>query len=246
MALLLKDTAYNRMIFMVAASDHVTGLASLTLTITASKNGAAFGSIAPTVTDLTTGWYNLAFTTTHTNTLGDLALHITGTAADPLDFVDQVIAFPLNVATVVVGTNNDKTGYTASTVSDKTGYSLSASQTTNITGNLSGSVGSVTAGVTVTTNNDKTGYTASTVSDKTGYSLSSPQVINITGNLSGSVGSVTSPVVATSVTNPVTAGTVSDKTGYSLSNPQAFHLIVLTQQVRSQMDIIRLAWLSLI
>jgi len=31
-------------------------------------------------------------------------------------------------------------------------------QTMDITGNLSGSVGSVTAGVTVTTNNDKTGY----------------------------------------------------------------------------------------
>ena len=45
----------------------------------------------------------------------------------------------------------------------KTGYSLTATtglgdQTANLTGNLSGSVGSVTAGVTVTTNNDKTGY----------------------------------------------------------------------------------------
>jgi hypothetical protein len=33
-----------------------------------------------------------------------------------------------------------------------------AATTVNLTGNLSGSVGSVTAGVTVTTNNDKTGY----------------------------------------------------------------------------------------
>lgn len=36
--------------------------------------------------------------------------------------------------------------------------SLAAAQTCNITGSLSGSVGSVTAGVTVTTNNDKAGY----------------------------------------------------------------------------------------
>jgi hypothetical protein len=43
---------------------------------------------------------------------------------------------------VVVATNNDKTGY------------------------------SLSGGVTVTTNNDKTGYTVSTVTDKTGYSLS--------------------------------------------------------------------------
>jgi hypothetical protein len=89
-------------------------------------------------------------------------------------------------------------------------------QTSNITGNLSGSVGSVTSGVTVTTNNDKTGYsltqsfptnfaslaitvggavTAGTVSDKTGYSLTAGtglgnQTANITGNLSGSVGSI--------------------------------------------------------
>jgi hypothetical protein len=69
--------------------------------------------------------------------------------------------FPANFASfaitvggaVTVGTNNDKTGYTASTVSDKTGYSLLATtglgnQTANITGNLSGSVGSVTAAVT--------------------------------------------------------------------------------------------------
>jgi hypothetical protein len=50
-------------------------------------------------------------------------------------------------------------------VSDKTGYALSGTQTFNvtgdITGNLSGSVGSVTAPVT-----------AGTVSDKTGYALS--------------------------------------------------------------------------
>jgi hypothetical protein len=50
-----------------------------------------------------------------------------------------------------VGTNNDKTGYTASTVSDKTGYSLASTQvfnlSGNITGNLSGSVGSVTGAV---------------------------------------------------------------------------------------------------
>ena len=54
--------------------------------------------------------------------------------------------------TVTVGTNNDKTGYSLTA-----GTGL-GNQTANITGNLSGSVGSVTAGVTVTTNNDKTGY----------------------------------------------------------------------------------------
>ena len=36
--------------------------------------------------------------------------------------------------TVTVGTNNDKTGYTASTVSDKTGYALTSAEHTAISG----------------------------------------------------------------------------------------------------------------
>ncbi len=89
---LVQSTAFNRPIFMVGTADHITGLAGLSLTITASKDGAAFASIAPTVTDLGSGWYNLALTTAHTNTLGALAFHITGAAADPTDFADLVVA----------------------------------------------------------------------------------------------------------------------------------------------------------
>lgn len=44
------------------------------------------------------------------------------------------------------------TGGTVTTVSDKTGYSLSSSQTFNLTGNISGSVGSVTGNVGGTVN----------------------------------------------------------------------------------------------
>lgn len=82
-----QSTAKNVMVLMVDSTDHVTGKTGLTLTITASKDGAAFASITPTVTERGSGWYNLALTTAHTNTLGDLALHITGTAADPADMV---------------------------------------------------------------------------------------------------------------------------------------------------------------
>ncbi len=89
---LVQSTAFNRPIFMVGTADHITGLAGLTLTITASKDGAAFASISPTVTDLGNGWYSLALTTTHTNTLGALAFHITGAAADPTDFADLVVS----------------------------------------------------------------------------------------------------------------------------------------------------------
>lgn len=174
MRLLKQDTAYNLMVFMADSSDHVTGKVSLTLTITASKDGAAFGAITPTVTERGNGWYNLALTSAHTDTLGDLALHITGTDADPTDLVSQIIAADLAVANIpanvkaisddTTAANNaesffDGTGYagtnntipTVTTLTNKTGFSLSSPQTFdvigNITGNLSGSVGSVTGNV---------------------------------------------------------------------------------------------------
>lgn len=84
---------------MVDSTDHVTGKTGLTLTITASKDGAAFASISPTVTELANGWYKVALTSSHTDTVGDLALHITGTGADPSDFPCQVNA-PVNIAAI--------------------------------------------------------------------------------------------------------------------------------------------------
>jgi hypothetical protein len=127
---LVQSTAANVMVFMTDSADHIAGKTGLTLTITASKDGAAFASISPSVTERGDGWYNLALTTSHTDTLGDLALHVTSSGADPSDLVCRVIAFNLAAAGVTVTTNNDKTGYTASTVSDKTGYSLAVTPPT--------------------------------------------------------------------------------------------------------------------
>jgi hypothetical protein len=75
----------------------------------------------------------------------------------------------LSSGTVTIGSNLDKTGYTASTVSDKTGYtvstvsdktgySLAASQVFNMTGDITGNVTGTVGTVTI-------------VADKTGYSL---------------------------------------------------------------------------
>jgi hypothetical protein len=96
--LLKLSTAYNRNILMVDSADHYTGKTGLTLTITASKDGGAFASISPTVTELANGIYKIALTTTHTNTLGGLDLHITATGADATDVHDQVIAIDLGDA----------------------------------------------------------------------------------------------------------------------------------------------------
>lgn len=78
------------MVFMTDSIDRVTGKTGLTLTITASKDGGAFATITPTVTERGNGWYNLALTSSHTDTVGDLALHITGTNADPTDVLMDV------------------------------------------------------------------------------------------------------------------------------------------------------------
>lgn len=107
MSLLKQSTARDKMVFMTDSSDHVTGKTGLTLTITASKNGAAFASITPTVTERGNGWYSLALTSSHTDTLGDLALHITGTAADPSDLVWQVVSLlPGDAVAIQTGTGS--------------------------------------------------------------------------------------------------------------------------------------------
>jgi len=86
------STAANVMVWMADSTDHVTGKTGLTLTITSSKNGAAFGSITPAVTERGNGWYNLALTAGHTDALGDFALHVEGADADPTDTISRIIA----------------------------------------------------------------------------------------------------------------------------------------------------------
>src|ERR1700757_3289281 len=84
-------TVRNVVFLMVDSADHITGKASLTVTVTLSKDGAAFGAAAGAVTEISSGWYKVALTTVDTGTLGDLAFHCTAAAADPTDFKDQVV-----------------------------------------------------------------------------------------------------------------------------------------------------------
>ena len=113
--MILQNTARNLMVFMTDSSDHVTGKTGATLTITLSKDGAAFASITPTVTERGSGWYNLALTSTHTNTLGDLVLHITASGADPTDLREEVVAA---VPDVNVSKMNTATLYGSGTSGD--------------------------------------------------------------------------------------------------------------------------------
>ena len=89
---LKQNTATNIMAFMTDSSDRNTGKPGCTLIIDLSKNGGVFNPITPTVTDRGNGWYNIELTDIHTDTLGDLALHITGSGADPSDIIMRVTA----------------------------------------------------------------------------------------------------------------------------------------------------------
>jgi hypothetical protein len=167
-----QSTTFRVPLYAVLSSDHVSPGTGITIAVTISKNGAAFGNPSAGATNATaigSGWYYVDLSTTDTGTLGPLIALGTGTGID-----NVTIAYD-----VVLATNGGWTNLDAAV--------SSRLATGGVVGSVTGAVGSVTAGVTVATNGDKTGY-----------SLSSPQAINITGNitgnLSGSVGSVTSPV----------------------------------------------------
>jgi len=104
-----QSTATNVMVLMVDSADHITGKTGLTLTVTASKDGAAFASISPTVTERSNGWYSIALTTAHTDTLGDLVIRCTGTGADP---GERVLAVTGGLVDADVSTRLATAGYT--------------------------------------------------------------------------------------------------------------------------------------
>jgi hypothetical protein len=87
---LLSSTTYPIVFLMVDSTDHITGKTGLTVTVTLSKNGAAFAAAAGAVSELSSGWYALAGNATDRNTLGALALHATATGADPTDDLYEV------------------------------------------------------------------------------------------------------------------------------------------------------------
>jgi hypothetical protein len=177
MAQYQQSVAYTRMFMMILTSDHVTGATSKTVTVTLSKAGGAFGAAGGTITEVSSGWYKIALTTTDTNTLSDLAFHCTATACDPTDFVDQVVSFSTIDAVRGAGGTalpNAAPGaagglFIAGTNAATT---VTTSLTTTFTGNLTGSVGSVTGAV---------GSVTGAVGSVTG---------NVSGNVTGSVGSL--------------------------------------------------------
>ena len=130
-----QNTASRHLQFlMVDSTDHITGKTGLTPTVLLSKNGATFASPSGSVTEVGRGWYRVAGNATDSNTRGSLVLSATGTDADPSDTEFEVVSYDPQSAWNI----------------GKTGYALTAgtglgNQTADITGSLSGSVGTVNA-----------------------------------------------------------------------------------------------------
>lgn len=91
--------------FLTASSDHITGLTGATPTVTIRKEGGSFASPAGSVTEIASGWYQVAANATDTNTLGNILLHATAASADPCDMIAaQVVAFNPQGVIPTVGT----------------------------------------------------------------------------------------------------------------------------------------------
>ena len=93
MAQLTSGSTYNRAFLLTQSADHITGLTGATPTVQLSKAGStSFVTSTGIISEIGSGLYNIGLTPTDTNTIGDLAFHITAGSADPTDFVDQVTA----------------------------------------------------------------------------------------------------------------------------------------------------------
>ena len=101
----------NIMVFITDSSDHIAGKEELNLTISISKNGGPFVIIDPIIIDRGSGWYNIALTSDMTDTLGDLAFHITALEADPTDLLFVVdncnVELSILVNNLIKITNNN-------------------------------------------------------------------------------------------------------------------------------------------
>lgn len=114
-------------VLIIDSADHLTGKTGLSagLTIYATKAAGTPATITPTVTELDAtnakGLYKLALTTSHTDTLGELQLHITGSGMDPLDVKWEVATYlPGEAATLQTdqAVNTTKVGGTSQTGRD--------------------------------------------------------------------------------------------------------------------------------
>jgi hypothetical protein len=206
MLYLLKQsqTARPLLFLLVSSTDHTTPATGKTPTVTLSKNGAAFASPAGAVSEVGSGWYQVAGNATDAGTLGPLLLHATATGADATDVFYEVVAFD---PTDAAGLGLSRLDAAVSSRSTYAGGAV-ASVTGNVGGNVVGSVGSVVADVGITQAGADKVWT------------SAARTLTSFGTLVADVATAVWGAASRTLSAfgfGVTVTTNSDKTGYSLS-----------------------------
>jgi hypothetical protein len=141
--------------------------------VTLSKNGAAFASPAGAVSEVGSGWYQVAGHATDSNPLGPLLLHATAGGADTTDAFFEVIAFdPTDAAGLglsrldtTVGSRSSHSAADVWAVGSRTLTSfgtLVADVAAAVWGAATRTLSAFGFNVTVGSNQDKTGYSLAT------------------------------------------------------------------------------------
>lgn len=141
---LKQSTARNVMVFMTDLTDPTAGLEGLTLAVTISKDGGAFAAMSGgAATDRGDGWYSVPLDATDTDTLGDLAMHITASGANPTDVLMDVVTLFEHENVLIDNTTNTVDGLTAARVRVFADAAAAAAATIDA-GGLEGAVASYT------------------------------------------------------------------------------------------------------
>jgi hypothetical protein len=174
------------------------------VTFSSSQYSAIASSVWNAGTRTITGGIADTVSTVSGNVLGSVG-SVTGNVSG--NVVGSVGSVTGNVAGSV---NSVVSGVTVTTNNDKTGYALSANQTFNLTGNVSGNLLGTVNSVTGNVNGNVVGSVGS-----------------VTGNVSGSVGSVTANVNVSTASMTGVAGTVWNSPVASYSSNGTFGLNIL-------------------
>lgn len=201
--------------------DAVTGLLDASFTKRISKNGAAFGAMTVTISEMENGWYSIPLSTSHSDTLGLLSITFTNAGAKQVNLQWRVearladdLAFPTVSGRSTDTTTGGANGVDWGNVENQgtaVDLALTDIQLADTVGSVSGAVGSVTGNVggnvvgsVASVSGNVDGNVTGSVGSVTGAVASVTG--NVGGNVVGSVASVTGAVA--SVTADVTVGTI--------------------------------------
>ena len=91
-----QNQSSQRLVFFMADStSHYVGKTGLSPTVLLSKNGGPFSAASGAIGEIAYGWYNVSGHVYDSNTVGPLILYASGTGADPVNNVHDVVAYDM-------------------------------------------------------------------------------------------------------------------------------------------------------